>query len=72
MSKQTHSQDSNFEDLDSIWEEMDEIEPLTPITKFSELDNCIDAYKKAAEHDEYLFGDYDYCKEWVGITTLDV
>jgi hypothetical protein len=29
-------------------------------------------YRKAAECDEYLFGDYDYCKEWVGITTLDV
>jgi hypothetical protein len=29
-------------------------------------------YRKAAEYDDYLFGDYDYCKEWVGITTLDV
>ena len=72
MSKQTHSQDSNFENLASIWEEMDEMEPLTPTTRSSELDNCIDAYKQAAEYDEYLFGDYDYCKEWVGITTLDV
>ena len=72
MSKQTHSQDSNFEDLDSIWEEMDNIEPLTPITNYSDLDCCIDAYKEAAEYDDYLFGDYDYCKEWVGITTLDV
>ena len=40
--------------------------------------NCItpeeslELYKQAAEYDEYLFGDYDYCKEWVGITTLDV
>ena len=32
----------------------------------------INAYIEAAECDEYLFGDYDYCKEWVGITTLDV
>lgn len=30
----------------------------------------MNAYIKAAECDEYLFGDYDYCKEWgVGITT---
>ena len=28
MSKKTPSQDSNFE---KIWEEMDQIEPLTPI-----------------------------------------
>ena len=32
----------------------------------------INAYIMAAECDEYLFGDYDYCKEWVGITTSDV
>ena len=32
----------------------------------------LNAYKDAAECDEYLFGDYDYCKEWVGITTSDV
>ncbi len=31
----------------------------------------LNAYKEAAECDEYLFGDYDYCKEWVGITTLN-
>jgi hypothetical protein len=51
---------------------MDDIEPLTPIARLSELDYCIDSYKEAAKYDEYLFGDYDYCKEWVGITTLDV
>ena len=25
----------------------------------------IKAYKTAAEHDEFLFGDYDYSKEWL-------
>jgi hypothetical protein len=29
----------------------------------------MNAYKEAAECDEYLFGDYDYCKEWLGIST---
>ena len=29
----------------------------------------INAYQQAAEFDEYLFGDYDYCKEWIGIST---
>jgi BioD-like phosphotransacetylase family protein len=27
----------------------------------------LNAYKEAAECDEYLFGDYDYCKEWINI-----
>ena len=58
MSKQTHSQDSSC--------------------KGNCKCNCVTTkeslklYKQAAESDEYLFGDYDYCKEWVGITTLDV
>jgi len=25
----------------------------------------LDSYRKAAACDEYLFGDYDYCKEWL-------
>jgi len=25
----------------------------------------LNAYKNAAENDEYLFGDYDYEKEWM-------
>jgi len=33
-----------------------------------ELENCIDAYKRAAEYDDYLFGDYDYYKEWLDNT----
>jgi len=28
----------------------------------------LDAYKEAAECDEYLFGDYDYCNEWMNDT----
>ena len=31
MSRKTPSQDSNFDDFKKIWEEMDQIEPLTPI-----------------------------------------
>ena len=26
----------------------------------------LNAYKDAAECDEYLFGDYDFCSEWMG------
>ena len=29
------------------------------------------AYKKAAEYDEYLFGDYDYSKEWLSKNSDD-
>jgi len=36
MSKKTPSQDSNFDEFRKIWEEMDRIEPLTPITSKSE------------------------------------
>jgi hypothetical protein len=32
----------------------------------------LNAYKDAAEADEYLFGDYDYKKEWLGKNTNDV
>ena len=28
--------------------------------------DIINAYKKAAECDYFMFGDYDYCKEWLG------
>jgi hypothetical protein len=28
-------------------------------------ESILDAYREAAECDEYLFGDYDYCKDWV-------
>ena len=26
----------------------------------------INAYKEAAECDEFMFGDYDFCEEWLG------
>jgi len=25
----------------------------------------LNAYKEAAECDEFMFGDYDFCKEWL-------
>ena len=50
MSKKTHSQDSNFEE---IWKEMEEIEPLTPIIDYQK------AYIEAAKSDSYMFGEYD-------------
>jgi len=32
----------------------------------------LNAYREAAEYDDFLFGDYDYYKEWnVGITTSE-
>jgi hypothetical protein len=30
-----------------------------------DIEDIIKSYKEAAECDEYLFGDYDYCKEWM-------
>jgi hypothetical protein len=38
---------------------MDEIEPLTPIPSLqkTELENSYEAYREAAEYDDYLFGD---------------
>ena len=26
----------------------------------------LNAYQEAAECDEFMFGDYDYCNEWLG------
>tara|TARA_A100001201_G_scaffold83521_2_gene74089 strand:+ start:729 stop:905 length:177 start_codon:yes stop_codon:yes gene_type:complete len=51
MSKKTPSPDSNFE---KVWKEMDEIEPLTPLTF-----DLLNAYREAAKSDSYLFGEYD-------------
>lgn len=55
MSKKTHSQDSNS-DLRKVWEEMEEIEPLTPLTSTRD---SLQAYRDAAAIDRYLFGEYD-------------
>lgn len=32
----------------------------------------LNSYKEAAEYDDFLFGDYDYSKEWLGKTNDDV
>jgi hypothetical protein len=48
MSKETHSQDSNFDDL---------------------TEECLDAYRRAAEYDDYMFGNLDYLESWIGIST---
>ena len=32
----------------------------------------LNAYRKAAASDEFLFGDYDYCEEWLGKISNDV
>ncbi len=34
--------------------------------------DIIKAYQKAAEQDEFLFGDYDYLSEWICTSTNDV
>ena len=48
MSKETHSQDSNFDDI---------------------TQECLDAYRRAAEYDDYMFGNLDYLESWIGIST---
>ena len=30
---------------------------------------CLDAYRKAAEYDDYMFENIDYKEEWIGIYT---
>jgi len=32
----------------------------------------LNAYQEAAECDEFMFGDYDYCEEWLGKNSNDV
>ena len=32
-------------------------------------DDLLNSYREAAMYDDYLFGDYDYYSEWVGIST---
>ena len=34
-----------------------------------ELELIVDAYRKAAEYDDYMFGNIDYVESWLGITT---
>jgi hypothetical protein len=37
-----------------------------------DIEAQLDAYRKAAEYDDFLFGDFDYEKEWLGKTQDDV
>ena len=50
-------------DFEKVWREMDEIEPLTPITPKEEQDaftqEALASYREAAKSDSYMFGDYD-------------
>lgn len=54
---------------------MEESNKMSPKIPSQDL-NCDDwddkellkSYIEAAECDEYLFGDYDYCKEWMKST----
>ena len=32
------------------------------------VEDALEAYQDAAEADDYLFGDYDYCSEWLDNT----
>lgn len=50
-------------EFEKVWREMDEIEPLTPITPTEEQDaftqEALQSYIEAAKSDDYIFGDYD-------------
>ena len=52
--KKTHSHNLN-----------DKIDPLTP----NITEKCLDAYRRAAEYDDYMFGNLDYLDSWIGIST---
>ena len=34
--------------------------------------DILNAYKEAAEYDDFLFGDYNYEKEWLGNQSNDI
>jgi hypothetical protein len=49
--------------------------PKTPLQDSNfewDLEEQLDAYRKAAEYDDFMFGDFDYEKEWLGKTQDDV
>ena len=48
MSNQIHFQDSPS-DFKEVWVEMEEIEPLTPLSSKKELDASLEAYREAAK-----------------------
>lgn len=63
MSQNQHSVDLNSDEFRRTWEEMEKIEPLTPISSTS--DDYMKTYIEAAESDDYFFGDIsieDYYK----------
>jgi hypothetical protein len=50
--------------------------PKTPLQDFNfdrwDKEAILDAYRKAAEYDDFMFGDFDYEKEWLGKVDDDV
>ena len=44
-------------ELEKVWKEMDEIEPLTPPP--ADVEDSYRAYKEAALSDAYMFGEYN-------------
>ena len=49
--------------------------PKTPLQDSNfdwDKDALLDAYRKRAEYDDFLFGDFDYEREWLGKTQDDV
>ena len=55
--------------------ELNKTLPKTPLQDSNfEWDKTaiLDAYRQAAEYDDFLFGDFDYEKEWLGKTNDDV
>jgi hypothetical protein len=56
-------------------EESSKMSPKTPSQDSNfewDIEAQLDAYRKAAEYDDFLFGDFDYEKEWLGKTQDDV
>jgi len=66
MSQNQPSQDLNFDEFARVWKEMDAIEPLTPTPPVADSEDvCLDAYREAAEWDDFMFGgDYDYYESY--------
>ncbi len=49
--------------------------PKTPLQDSNfewDQKEMLDAYRKAAEYDDFMFGDFDYEKEWLGKYNDDV
>jgi hypothetical protein len=48
---------------------MESIEPLTPKPSKTEVELCLDAYREAAEYDDFIFGNIDVLSGFTGIRT---